>query len=59
MKAAGILEMLVNDAIEVGRSNWDGYYGSNNDFHITEVHNCDSYKRLKDIIDKHDAEVRL
>lgn len=40
------LDKLLDDAVWVGRMNWDGYYGCDNTFHMNEIREGDLYKKF-------------
>lgn len=40
------LNALLDEAVGEGRQNWDGYYGSNNSYHMNTIKESGNYKRL-------------
>jgi hypothetical protein len=40
------LEELLNEAVWIGRQNWDGYYGGDNSFHMEIIKESTNYKEF-------------
>jgi hypothetical protein len=44
------LNKLLDEAVWEGRSNWDGYYGDDNSFHMSSIKELPLYKELVDVL---------
>lgn len=43
---------LLDTAISIGRNNWDGYYGHDNQYHLSAILESDEYKKFLNMLNK-------
>lgn len=41
-----LIRELANEAVSVGRTNWDSYYGHNNDYHLVDMEEWPAFHAL-------------
>lgn len=43
---------LADEAVSTGRTNWDGYYGHDNSYHLGSLEEWGAYKRLMKLLEE-------